>query len=873
MDLGARSRSVLVAAPIVVALACFAVAGVASPDLIDPGLPRPALLGAVVTVGALVTALLTATSLRAARRPSRAWAGAAASTPLLTLAVCGVALQWPPAAVWGARAAGVAVLVAGVVAGQRERRRPREWAYLMLDGWLVAASVLLICWVVVGLTGSPLDHSPDTLRVALWWVPVDLVLASVATGLSMRSVHNARASVMLVVLAALLGVVVDITWGLTGAYQYGAIAWIIMALALGGATLVGPLDIWGASGPPESYPPLLRLPQWTVVPGLIAAVADTHDPVVMVTAVSVILGLALELATAGRQNLRLWLALRRQAQRLDQLLAESRDALVHVDGRGVVRFASEALVDVLGLQPQQVVGRRALAFAHRDDRRRLLTELERIDRSGGGADAGRLNGRFRHADGSWRSVEATVSRRTSGEPGYILSARDVTARVTLEAELRRLADTDALTGLANRSAFLALLDERARRGPVTVLFVDLDGFKAVNDMDGHAAGDRLLREVADTLRRELRGHDVAARLGGDEFAVLLHSDQPAEVHAVAERLVHRLRQMPSDPAHRTAASVGVAIGRGDTAGEVLLGDADLAMYEAKARGGRRFVVFEPSMRERVVERARINAGLEQACAGEGLLLDVQPIVSMADGVWVGFEALSRWQDGTHRRQPQEFLPVAEESGLIDTLGRWVLHRSVGWLARWPDRRASIAVNVAGSQLATVGFADWVHQQLAGHGVAPNRLTLEISERTALGDVQRATAALQPLRALGVRISLDDFGTGYSSLGHLAEVPLDELKIDQRFVAGLGRRATDDALVRAVCRLAEDLGLEVVAEGVETAAQEHLLLEHGCRLGQGYRYLEPTSITQLQPPVTPTATGPATGPIPTAALPENRTVAS
>jgi EAL domain-containing protein (putative c-di-GMP-specific phosphodiesterase class I) len=271
------------------------------------------------------------------------------------------------------------------------------------------------------------------------------------------------------------------------------------------------------------------------------------------------------------------------------------------------------------------------------------------------------------------------------------------------------------------------------------------------------------------------------------------------------------------------------------------------MYEAKARGGRRHVVFESWMRERVTERARMSDALERACAGEGLLLYVQPIVAMADESWVGFEALARWQDGARRREPKEFLPVAEESGLINQIGQWIMHRSLSWLTRWPDSTSGISVNVAGSQLATAGFGDWVHRQLADFGVAPDRLTLEISERTALGDLHRATAVLQPLRALGVRIALDDFGTGYSSLGHLAELPVDELKIDRSFVIGIGRRAQDDALVRAVCRLGNDLGLRIVAEGVETLAQANILLEHGCQLAQGFRFQPPTPSTEIVPP--------------------------
>lgn len=844
MALSARSRSVLVVAPICVALSAVAVIGLLHPALIDPGPPLAALQVAVLTMGGASSTVIAWAAARSVGAARGSWGLASATTALSTAVVSGYLAGWPAWLVWGVlRAAIVLLLVAGAFALQRIRTMPpNTWAATLLDGWLVAASVFMICWGALALTGSPLRAPPHELHPALFWIPLDLLIASAVTGLAMRAQRRARVPVLLAALASLLAVVVDTTWALTGVPQFGVLLWMIMILTLTGSTLVGPPDVWTAQAPVEEFPPLLRLPQWAVVPGLIMAVIPLGDPVLVATAVSVILGLAAELALSGRQNHRLWRTLRSQAQRLDQLLSESRDAIIHVDGRGVVRFANDALSDVIGCAPEEVLGRSGLSLVHRDDRHRLIDDITRL----GHDEGGRISCRLRHADGGWRSIEATVTRRTGDEAGFTLSARDVSERLSLENELRRLAGTDALTSLLNRPAFLTLLDGRLQQGPATVLFVDLDGFKAVNDMDGHAAGDRLLREVAATLRRELRGPDVAARLGGDEFAVLLGTDQLTEARAVAERLVQRLRRMPSDPARRTAASVGVATGR-DVSAEALLGDADLAMYEAKARGGRRHVVFEPWMRERVTERARMSSALERACAGEGLLLDVQPIVAMADGTWVGFEALARWQDGPRRREPQEFLPVAEESGLIDPIGRWVLHSALVWLARWPDRTAGISVNVAGSQLATVGFGDWVHQQLAGHGVAPERLTLEISERTALGDLQRATAVLQPLRALGVRIALDDFGTGFSSLGHLAELPVDELKIDKRFVTGLGRRVQDDALVRAVCRLAGDLGLRVVAEGVETAPQEYTLLEHGCQLGQGFRFHRPTPSGELVPP--------------------------
>jgi diguanylate cyclase (GGDEF)-like protein/PAS domain S-box-containing protein len=870
MERSARSRSVLVVAPIGFALLFLAGAGLLRPHWIDPGPTTPTYLVAVILVGMISTVLLARAAVRSPRAPSASWGSVAAASGLGTVFTLGLLLHWPDPLTWGVLRIGILVaLIAGVMFGAGHRA-PQDWGLLLLDGWLVAVSVFMIGWVAVSLTGSPLADAPPGLQHALYWLPADVLIASITTGIAMRTTPIHRTPVLLVVLAGLLGVVTDTAWGLTGVPYFGVIAWMISTTALAGSTLIGPLDLWTATVPSRAHPPLLRLPQWAVVPGLITAVIDVRDPVVMGAAVSVILGLAAELAMAGRQNQALWDALHQQAERLDQLLSESRDAIVHVDGNGVIRFANEALVDVLGFLPQEVLELDGLNLVHPSDRDRLVSEITVL--GDGELGGGMIRGRFQHADGTWRSLEATVSRRSGGEPGYTLSARDISERVTLEAELRRLAGTDALTGLLNRPAFLEVLEERVKARPATVLFVDLDGFKAVNDMDGHAAGDRLLREVAETLRRELRGPDVAARLGGDEFAVLLGTDQLTEARAVADRLVQRLRRMPSDPGRRTAASVGVATGR-DVVAEGLLGDADLAMYEAKARGGRRHVVFEPWMRERVTERARMGAALQRACEGEGLLLDVQPIVAMSEGRWVGFEALARWQDGPHRREPHEFLPVAEESGLIDPLGRWVLHRSLSWLARWPDRRAGISVNVAGSQLATVGFGDWVHQQLAGCGVAPARLTLEISERTALGDLQRATAVLQPLRALGVRIALDDFGTGFSSLGHLADMPVDELKIDKRFVAGLGRRAQDDALVRAVCQLAADLRLTVVAEGVETPAQENTLLEHGCQLGQGFRFLPPTSIADLRLPTARRPPSALAGPRSSGWPPDGRIAAS
>jgi EAL domain-containing protein (putative c-di-GMP-specific phosphodiesterase class I) len=285
-----------------------------------------------------------------------------------------------------------------------------------------------------------------------------------------------------------------------------------------------------------------------------------------------------------------------------------------------------------------------------------------------------------------------------------------------------------------------------------------------------------------------------------------------------------------------SASVGIAVESDPDGGAAgLVRDADLAMYEAKKRGGQTWVMFEPWMRERVLHRTRLHAALAAAIDSGSLRLEVQPIVSLPEGDRVGYEALVRWDDAGRVRGAGDFVPLAEETGLVVPLGTWVLRTALAWLAAWPDRSAGIAVNVASGQVADPGFADLVRRELAASGVDPRRLTLEITERTAVDDLTRAGEVLQPLRALGVHVALDDFGTGFSSLGYLDVLPVDELKIDRRFVTGLGVRQQDEALVRAVLTLAGDLGLRVVAEGVETQAQAQALVELGCGMAQGLLY--------------------------------------
>ncbi|MEJ2578572.1 MAG: sensor domain-containing diguanylate cyclase [Kineosporiaceae bacterium] len=598
-DPGGALRGVLVLSPVVTALALLAWTGVFSPDRISPGIGLPELTVATVGVGVVVTGALADAAVRARPGGRLSWLALAVAAAAWATSVLGAVLGWAPALSWGLFR-GVAVVAAftGVLTSPGVRRRAGEWWLLLLDGWLVGVSVLLIGWVALGLTGSPLP--PGDLH-PLIWLPVDLVFASMVAGLAGRL--DGRLPVALIVLSALLTVPTDATWALTGNPRFGAVEWLIMLWALGSATFTGRLDVWTARPEPAPdagnhgagragsgnlraehpiRPRITRLSQIALVPGLLAAALPGSDVVTLVAATGLIIGVVIELVLVQRHHLELWQALHLQARRLDQLFRESRDAIVQVDHRGRVEFANDAVAEVLGYRPETLLGRSGLGFLHAEDRSGVVTGLAGI--SGTDAAGAVISGRFRHGDGTWRHLESTASRRSGPVPGFTLSIRDVSERNRLEAELRRLASTDALTGLFNRRAFLTMLAERVPRGMTSVLFIDLDGFKTVNDTLGHDEGDRVLRRVAEVLRDELRPGDIASRLGGDEFAVLPAVRAPAEARALALRLVDEFAARLPAGAVRVGASIGVASGRRMSA-EALLQRADRAMYRAKTDGG------------------------------------------------------------------------------------------------------------------------------------------------------------------------------------------------------------------------------------------------------------------------------------------------
>ena len=423
---------------------------------------------------------------------------------------------------------------------------------------------------------------------------------------------------------------------------------------------------------------------------------------------------------------------------------------------------------------------------------------------------------------------------------------DAIRRQATEDDIRHRALHDSLTGLPNRVLFLdRVAHALARRDArIAVLFVDLDHFKLVNDTLGHAAGDALLIDVAPRLSGAVRPGDTIGRFGGDEFAILLEDISTERAAArIAERLAAAfVRPFILDGSeHFATASVGIAIASGDELPEELIRDADAAMYRAKDRGRARYELFDEQMRARTITRLSLENELRRALERDELEVVYQPVVSLRDASMVSVEALLRW-DHPQRGQiaPDEFIPVAEESGLIEPIGEWVLEQACRQAAIWHAARPDAAplgmsVNLSARQLTQRDLPEVVARTIRRSGVQPMTLSLEITETVLLDETDAVDEALQALGAMGVRLVLDDFGTGYSSLSYLTRLPIDRLKVAREFVHGLGIAAREGAIITAVLGIAQALGMEVTAEGVETRLQFDELLRLGCDQGQGFHF--------------------------------------
>jgi diguanylate cyclase (GGDEF)-like protein len=457
-----------------------------------------------------------------------------------------------------------------------------------------------------------------------------------------------------------------------------------------------------------------------------------------------------------------------------------------------------------------------------------------------------LEGRTVARDGQIRMLEGVARNLLEDENvrAIVVTLRDTTARRELEQQLERRAFQDGLTGLANRTLFVDRLQHALNRSArdlhvgIAVLFIDLDDFKAVNDGMGHSAGDEVIRGVAERIRSCVRLSDTVARLGGDEFTVLVE-DTPSvtDVASLAQRLLGVL-QLPievSGVSLSVPASVGVAIATKESTAESLLRDADIAMYSAKSQGKSRVTLFDETLRDVAVQRLALKVELPEALRSGQFTLAYQPIFNVHGRDLRGFEALIRW----HHPQrglvsPGEFIPVAEETGIIVDIGRWALevacHQAVAWNRTWADP-LSINVNVSALQLHQPEFIDDLRNILGSTRLPASLLTLELTE-SVLVKHQRVESILSELRAIGVGIAIDDFCTGYSSLSYLQHFPVTTIKVDQSFVADL-TTGGEVGLVRSILSIGDSFGLTTVAEGVETAEQLELLDHLGCDRAQGF----------------------------------------
>ena len=429
------------------------------------------------------------------------------------------------------------------------------------------------------------------------------------------------------------------------------------------------------------------------------------------------------------------------------------------------------------------------------------------------------------------------------------------ARVDEELELRQheltfMATHDALTGLPNRALIVDRLEQmilRARQAnaAVAAMFIDLDNFKAINDTLGHGAGDELLKAVAARFDGIVRGVDAVGRLGGDEFVVVTGDlSVIAGPELVAERLIAALRKPILLGEERTpvtvTASIGIAVGDRASAGD-LLRDADIAMYQAKLDGRNGYVVFECGMAEAVQSRMALEMDLRVALANDEFFLAFQPTFDLRDMRATGVEALIRWQSPTRGLvQPDDFIPLLEETGLITEIGRWVLTSACAQAATWHSEGfpVGIAVNVSARQLDSDEICDDVRRALEQSGLPPGSLTLEITETTLMRDTQETVRRLTAMKQIGVRVAIDDFGTGYSSLGHLRQFPVDALKIDRSFITGLANNHEGESLVHTLVQLGKALSIETIAEGIEADGELSMLREKQCDGGQGFLFARP-----------------------------------
>ncbi len=552
-------------------------------------------------------------------------------------------------------------------------------------------------------------------------------------------------------------------------------------------------------------------------------------------------------------------ALEASEARFRVLTESSLDLISVVDADGTILYQSGALRGLLGFDPAETIGRNVFGFVHRDDVEAFRTVLHRIVESRRPSEP--LELRFQHHDGVWRTFESLGTNCLANPHirGVVFNSRDVTDRKVIQQRIQHLAFHDNLTSLPNRSLLqdrLAHSIARAERShrKVAVLFIDLDNFKNINDTLGHDVGDELLRQVAHRLTECVRIEDTIARQGGDEFIVLLDSLEDGRAASiVAQKVLNALRQpfLLGGTEQHVSGSLGIAVYPEDGRDpQTLMKNADTAMFHGKGLGKNTYQYFTSQMNIAVKRRMTLESALRRAVMQKDFLLHYQPQVDLDTGAILGVEALVRWvSEDSGTVMPGDFIPLAEETGLINEIGEWVLREGCRQAREWMDLGLAprrMAINLSARQFSDRGFFDMVTRVLAETRLDPSYLELEITESQVMRQTEGMINLLTRLSEMGVQLVIDDFGTGYSSLSYLKRLPIQKLKIDQSFIRDITVDPNDTAIVVAIISMARSLELETIAEGVETGGQLALLRSKGCRVGQGFYFSPPLRAEALFP---------------------------
>ncbi len=749
----------------------------------------------------------------------------------------------------------------------------------LLDGSIIAGALLFVSWAtVLGPSYSQASGGLLEKTIGLAYPITDVVMGSIVLLLLPRASASTRVPLLLVGAGILANTVSDSVFtylqldntysGISNAVDAG---WVL------GYVLVGLGALWEAGHDSTTRQDDERISLVdTLIPygpvtvaGIItivkAARTGSLEPFLFWDGLGVV-GLVvirqlltlLENVTLNRtleaRVQRRTAELRQREERFRSLVQNSSDAITIINANHRIAYQSPSIERVFGYGSAEVMDQSLTQLIHEDDRAAVQALFDNMAARPGAT--AQLEARWRHHDGSWRQCEMTISNLLD-EPavrGLVINTRDITDRKALEEQLTHQAFHDSLTGIANRALFKDRLQQSIARAArrqekPSLLFLDLDGFKTINDSLGHGVGDELLAAVAARLRPFVRVGDTMARLGGDEFAILLEDteDELAPV-GVANRIIEAL-QDPFRLQEREvfiSTSIGIAPYTMAETPDELLRNADIAMYMAKGAGKGRYEVFNPAMHDAVVTQLQLEADLRRAVERHEFFVVYQPLVSLSSQDTIGVEALVRWRHPDRGViPPVTFIPLAETTGAIVPIGRWVLREACDQVQAWRQAHPAmgLSVNLSARQMKDAGLVDDVAQALRASGLPARALTLEMTESVLMDDIEGALRILRTLKGLGLQLAIDDFGTGYSSLSYLRKFPVDSLKIDRSFVSGLGA-SENEPLVATIMEMGHALKLKVVAEGIERPDQLVELKRLNCQVGQGYYFSRPISASEM-----------------------------